>query len=127
MSDHVSMQANVLGDDGTALEIRVGTLLDRVASELDLAAVTAQDLQTVLSPILAQSGMALASQKIQGLDLLEQTLRDLSAVLCDMAKTHAASAALDGVQVLSRCKLAAVACRLSGAETLPPQDDLELF
>ena len=105
----------------------LGTMLARIVAEIDAAAETAADLQSALSPLLAQSGTALASQRIQGLDLLEQTLRDLAAVLGDMASVPAASHPLEGERALARCKLAAVARRLSGDASEAPLDELELF
>lgn len=115
------------GTASTRAEATVGDLLVRVAAEITTTAETAADLQSALSPILEQSGASLASRSIQGLDLLEQTLRDLGAVLREIAARPASSQPIDSALVLERCKLAAVARRLGGLETESASDDLELF
>ena len=97
----------------------VPAVFARLSAEVERCAAMAADLQDVFG-----SGTGGDVKRAQSLDLLDQTLRDLGAVLAGIARGEDPAIPATLVRV---CKLDDVARRLQGMSVAAHDDELEVF
>ena len=105
-------------------------LLTRIGNAVSAAAVLSDDCQRYVGE-LVDGGAPVNHDhhRLQQLDLLSQTLHDLTCVLGKTAARVSPDVTVDLDSVLSSVGLRALACNLAGVDTVQtqPSGDFEMF
>ena len=105
-------------------------LLIRVGNAVSAAAVLSDDCQRYIGDLIDGDEPVLGDHhRLQQLDLLSQTLHDLTCVIGKTAARVSPEVMIDLPAVLSSVGLQALASNLAGVDTLQaqPAGDVELF
>ena len=99
-------------------------VLERAAAEIRRVADLLRVMQDSLGLIVSD---AMASVEAQGIDLAEQTLRDLGCVLSRLSAATPDALLWDVEGAVEGCKLSAVAAAIRGIATETPTRDVDFF
>ncbi len=103
----------------TADGVAARAVFARLSAEVEHCAAMATDLQDVFG-----DGAGRDVKRAQSLDLLDQTLRDLGAVIAGIARGEDPA---NPAALVRACKLDDVARRLQGLSVAAHDDELEVF
>ncbi len=99
-------------------------VLTRLSQEVERCVAAAAELQPLLGSILRRGASDDDARRAQSIDLLEQTLRDVQAMLSWLGE---ARGQVPADALAQRCRLDDVARRISGLPTVARHDDVEFF
>lgn len=99
-------------------------VLTRLAQEVERCAAAAAELQPLLGSVLRRGASDADIRRAQSIDLLEQTLRDVEAMLSWLGE---ARGRVPADALAQQCKLDDVARRIRGLPTAAHEDDVEFF